>query len=292
VCGEEKSTTAAAPAPSQAQMPRDGAAQGMARSIAARQTQVASSCQAWTDGPATRGQRNGNATSPARTAPTALDGRAAASAGAAREVIPPIVPTGRADEWRRVGDERFCGKTHLETFLDNCLQLLSALWREARNRSERCLLKKQASYFRRAVQARGGSSGFTLIEVMIVIAIVAILASIAVPSYNDYLRRGQVQEAPSTLSNFRAQMEQYYQDNRNYGSGTTCGIGNPVGKYFQYSCTTAGQTYTATASPVGTGGLVAGLTYTINEQNSQQTTCSSCAWNFSSPRSAWILRKP
>ena len=54
----------------------------------------------------------------------ALEGRADASRAAAREVIPPIVPTGWADEWLRAGDERFCKKTQLETFFDNCLQLL------------------------------------------------------------------------------------------------------------------------------------------------------------------------
>lgn len=92
--------TAAIPVASQAQMPRAGAPGGIARSNAARQIQVANSCQAWAEGPATRGQRNGSATKPAPKGPTAFDGSAAASTGATWEVIPLIVPTGRADEWQ------------------------------------------------------------------------------------------------------------------------------------------------------------------------------------------------
>ncbi len=63
-------------------------------------------------------------------------------------------------------------------------------------------------------------AGFTLIEVMIVVAIIAILASIALPSYNDYVRRGQIQEAFGYLSDSRVKMEQYFQDNRNYGTAS------------------------------------------------------------------------
>ena len=121
--------------------------------------------------------------------------------------------------------------------------------------------------------------GFTLIELMIVVAMVAILASIAVPNYTDYITRSKFAEATATLSNLRVKMEQYYQDNRRYSTttgGGTCGLpgGNvpTVGdaKYFTFACASTNPTaspagdqrYTITAT--GIGGL-AGLTFTIDQ---------------------------
>ncbi len=59
-------------------------------------------------------------------------------------------------------------------------------------------------------------SGFTLIEMMITVAIVAILASVALPSYSEYVLRSKTEEATSGLAELRVRMEQYFQDNRKY----------------------------------------------------------------------------
>jgi type IV pilus assembly protein PilE len=143
-------------------------------------------------------------------------------------------------------------------------------------------LNKQASFLRRVTQAWRGSSGFTLIEVMIVVAIIAILASIAVPSYNDYVRRGQLPEAFNRLSDYRSKMEQYYQDNRNYGtaanscaSDATAASWNtfPASERFSFACVASGatfQSYVITAT--GTSGAVRGHVYTINETGLRRTT--------------------
>lgn len=136
-------------------------------------------------------------------------------------------------------------------------------------------------------RAPGAIRGFTLIEVMIAVAVVAILAGVAMPSYFDYIRRGQLPEAFTYLADYRVKMEQYFQDNRNYGTvgGTTCadGAGAPAwatfansgAKYFTFSCAVAGstastQTYTLTAT--GTSGRAVGHVYTLNSANQQRTT--------------------
>ena len=124
-------------------------------------------------------------------------------------------------------------------------------------------------------------SGFTLIEMMIVIAVVAICAAVALPSYGDYLRRSQLPEAFTFLSDYRVKMEQYYQDNRNYGVSAQCAADpaanswnafTPTGsKYFSFACetTTAAQGYKVTAT--GSAGRAVGHAYTIN-QNGDRTT--------------------
>ena len=144
--------------------------------------------------------------------------------------------------------------------------------------------------------------GFTLIELMIVLAIVAILAAIALPSYNDYVMRSKLQEAYTNLAALRVSMEQYYQDNRMYSSttgGGTCGVagGNtptvPNGKYFTYGCASGGntaqgdQTYTLTAT--GTS-AAPGFVFTIDQQNTKQTTGVTPGWTTPASN-CWVLRK-
>lgn len=143
--------------------------------------------------------------------------------------------------------------------------------------------------------------GFTLIELMITVAIVAILASIAVPAYSDYVRRGQLSDATTALADLRVRMEQFYQDNRTYtGAGCSAACGAPCAntQFFGYTCATAnaGQTFTMTAA--GAGGLTTGFTYTVNEQNTRTTESFYSGWGAvpadakaggANPR--WITRK-
>jgi type IV pilus assembly protein PilE len=123
------------------------------------------------------------------------------------------------------------------------------------------------------------SRGFTLIEVMITVAIVGILAAVAFPQYSSYVRRGQQPEAFNALSDYRTKMEQYYQDNRNYGTSacadaTTAGSWNSFAstKYFQFGCVPGdgGQSYKITAT--GIAGSVSGDKYTINQNGDRKTT--------------------
>ena len=121
------------------------------------------------------------------------------------------------------------------------------------------------------------NKGFTLIELMITIAIIAILAAIALPSYSQYVARSKVTEAVGSMADARVKMEQYFQDSRTYASsGTTCGATLPANGNFAHSCATvsAGMGYTVTAaSQSGKGlGATGDYTYTIDQSNAKATT--------------------
>jgi type IV pilus assembly protein PilE len=140
---------------------------------------------------------------------------------------------------------------------------------------------------RTAALRKQRARGFTLIELMIVVAVVAILSAIALPAYRDYVLRGQLTDARSQLSVWAARMEQFYQDNRNYGaSGGACGATVQNTQYFTYSCANTGQAFTLTAT--GTGST-AGFSYTIN-QTSARTSTASAAWGGST-YTCWIARR-
>jgi type IV pilus assembly protein PilE len=114
------------------------------------------------------------------------------------------------------------------------------------------------------------NQGFTLIELMITVAIIAILAAIALPNYTQYVVRGKIAEATSELSQWRNRMERFYQDNRAFTDG--CAATAPAGtKYFTYTCAADAQTYTLTATGIAAQG-VNGYVYTIDENNAKATT--------------------
>jgi type IV pilus assembly protein PilE len=73
--------------------------------------------------------------------------------------------------------------------------------------------------YRETVVLKARSAGFTLLEVMIVCVIVGVLAASALPSYSDYVKRGQIQDGTTALSNGAVKMEQFFQDNRSYVGG-------------------------------------------------------------------------
>jgi len=117
------------------------------------------------------------------------------------------------------------------------------------------------------------AKGFTLIEVMLVAAIVAMLAIIGIPAYGDYVLRGKLVDASAQLSSGRVQLEQFFQDNRTY-VGWTCPAAT---KYFTFDCDTPARTattYTLTAASKANQGLgaVGDYTYTIDQTNAKATT--------------------
>lgn len=142
---------------------------------------------------------------------------------------------------------------------------------------------------------RVASSGFTLIEVMVVIAIIGILAAVALPIYRDHILRGQLVDATNLLSAGRANMERYYQDNRTYAAvGTTatppCASSPTLGK-FTLTCTGSGAPTATSYLLTATGsGPVAGFSFTVDPTGVQATPAVGVAgWNTST--TCWITKK-
>ena len=78
--------------------------------------------------------------------------------------------------------------------------------------------------------------GFTLIELMIVVAIIAILAAIALPAYQDYVARSQVSEAASLTSGAKTAVSEEFANTGTFAgiNNTTAGLSAPgsiTGKY-------------------------------------------------------------
>jgi len=139
-------------------------------------------------------------------------------------------------------------------------------------------------------QLRCPPHGFSLIELMITIAIVAILAGIAVPSYNNYVITSRIPEATSNLSSMRVKLEQHYQDNRTYEGACVAGsvAALPTSENFTYSCPTlTASTYTVAATGRG---KMTGFTYTIDQSNTRTTADLPSGWG-TAPVSCWVVKK-
>ena len=152
---------------------------------------------------------------------------------------------------------------------------------------------------------RKRATGFTLLEVMITVAIVGILAAIALPSYADYVTRGRITEATTGLSNLRQLSEQWFLDNRTYAGAcgqyqgqiqnqmlSTNGIAD-----FVIDCNGAGGG-ACPASVENAGsyiivacgqGVMAGFFYTV-DQTGAKTSGGPGAWG-PAVGPCWLIRK-
>ena len=136
--------------------------------------------------------------------------------------------------------------------------------------------------------------GFTLIELMITVAIIAILSAIAIPAYSEYVMRARITEATNALSDQRLKMERYFQDHRRYDdpTGPAC-TPNTVAPppaataHFLYTCpVVAPNAYIVLATGQGS---MSGFKFQIDEADTHSTTGVPAGWVTSV--SCWVQRK-
>ena len=127
--------------------------------------------------------------------------------------------------------------------------------------------------------ARVATAGFTLIELVIAVAIVGILAIIAFPSYQDHLRKGRRSAAPSFIIDVAARQQQYLIDARSYAAGAgalgTLNLAVPADVSRFYTVTidpavpTLPPSYTISATPIAGSAQIPDGVLTLDHQGAK-----------------------
>jgi type IV pilus assembly protein PilA len=127
---------------------------------------------------------------------------------------------------------------------------------------------------------KGLQAGFTLIELMIVVAIIGILAAVAIPAYQDYLARAQMSEAVSLLGSGKTPLAEYFADKGVWPSSASDVMGSTVGRYTgsisaansgSVSGTSSSYTLTATMKTSGINSSITGGTVSLLTADSGKT---------------------
>ncbi|AKE52629.1 pilin [Kangiella geojedonensis] len=124
-------------------------------------------------------------------------------------------------------------------------------------------------------------AGFTLIELMIVVAIVGILAAVAIPAYQDYIKRSKVSELLGAMAACKTSVSETYSSNgNNLGSIDTAASGcNTTATQYMSQLAVSSGVITVTATNIGTGVDNGTLSLTPTEDTTNgivtDWTCSS-----------------
>jgi type IV pilus assembly protein PilE len=140
-------------------------------------------------------------------------------------------------------------------------------------------------------RSRAATRGFTLIELMITVAVIAILAGVALPSYMDYVKRGKVSESFNQLTASATAIAQCYQDNRSYQNcGGTAYVPASTSNFnYTYASASPYTTYTITAAGKTTSSI-SGMTYTLDQAGNRATTATGTT-GWPTNASCWVSNK-
>ncbi len=127
--------------------------------------------------------------------------------------------------------------------------------------------------------------GFSLLELMVAVAIAGILASVAIPSYTSYVIRSHLVDMTDGIAAMSANMEIYFQDNRTYeDSGNfTSPCRALATTNYSIACTSNATTYTLTATGLES---ISDFTFTLDQSGNRGTTSVKTGWG-TVPATCW-----
>jgi len=122
--------------------------------------------------------------------------------------------------------------------------------------------------------------GFTLIELMIVVAIIGILAAVAIPAYQDYIARSQVSEAVSLTAGGKTPLAEFFADKGIWPTTADVVMGNLAGKYVSNITITGGNntttpiTLTAKMKTIGVNSAIVDKTLDLTSSDGKSWSCT------------------
>lgn len=136
---------------------------------------------------------------------------------------------------------------------------------------------------------RAAARGFTLIEMMIAVAVIGILTAIVLPMYGEYVMRSRLTEAFSALSVAQTGAEQYWSNNRDYSNFNTDPSFPSSSTNFTYALTSASNSaYLITAT--GRAGAL-GFTYTVDQAGNHATVAVPTTKGWTLTATCWTDHK-
>jgi type IV pilus assembly protein PilE len=139
----------------------------------------------------------------------------------------------------------------------------------------------------RSIMMKVEEKGFTLVELMVVIAIIAIVAAIAIPAYSDYVTRAKRADAKAGLTTLQLAQEKYRANNPTYASTAaltgSASVASPDSYYVLTVTAASTATYTLQATPTSAQNDPECANFIINESGDKSVTGTAS----STPERCW-----